>query len=506
MIEAIGSEAAYDELVAKSHGNRCLIILEGLDEISSHWQQNNTMFCQLVKTTTFLSHANILVTSRPHACIHLHRYITSYARTVEIVGLDKPQVKEYAELYFHNLGIAEKFTKQVNDNPQINSLCYVPLCLNMVLECFKYNNETLQTTLTELYQSFIISKVTEQIHFKKAVSLGTVLENDEDYIKKLIGALSGVPDVLSKEALETMFLLSKLAYKSYFEWSEHDFDYFTTTEGPKIIYTNADLAHCNITNSGNDACGLLKATNTLFATGNTAVYTFNHLSVQEYFCALYISLLPEDQQLQLLEDHFTDYPYLWPFYAGITKLRSPKASEHFHQLLLQSKIDEENDTTITLLKSIYEAQHLNIKKQESYSLYLNWHRLLPYHCMCISYFMSFAPVEHLHLQQCNIGDQGAEMLTRYKSFTSSLKVIDLSDNSFTSKGMHFIMVNIIQSSINLTRFLIADNPICDDGVNKFVLLHPQHIIRLDFSNIKMTKVGACALSKFFETQQLIRIT
>ena len=498
MIDVVGSEAAYDELLTKCHGNRCLIILEGLDEISSHWQQNDTMFCQLIKTTTFLSHANILVTSRPHACIDLHRDIKDYTRTIEIVGFNKPQIKEYAELYFHNLGTAEKFTKQVNDNPQISSLCYVPLCLNMVLECFKYNNETLYTTLTELHQSFIISKVTEQIHFKKAVSLGTVLENDGDYIKKLIGALSGVPDVPSKEALETMFLLSKLAYKSYFDWSKHDFDYFTKAEDPKIIYTNADLAHCNITNSGNDACGLLKATNTLFATGNTAVYTFNHLSVQEYFCAFYISLLPEDQQLQLLKDHFTDYPYMWPFYAGITKLRSPKTSEHLHQLLLQSKNDEESNTTITLLKSMYEAQHLNIKKQESYSLYLNRRRLLPYHCMCISYFMSFAPVEKLHLQHCNIGDQGAEMLARYKNFTSSLKVIDLSDNNFTCMGIHYIMVNIIQYTINLTYFLIAGNPICDDGINMFVPLHLQHIIQLDIRNIKMTKVGVYALSEYLK--------
>ena len=70
MIEAVGSEEAYDELLTKSNGERCLIILEGLDEISTDWQQNDTMFSQLVKNTVALSHANILVTSRPHACMH----------------------------------------------------------------------------------------------------------------------------------------------------------------------------------------------------------------------------------------------------------------------------------------------------------------------------------------------------------------------------------------------------------------------------------------------------
>ena len=339
MIAAVGSEAAYDELLTKSDGKKCLIILEGLDEISSHWQQKDTLFCQLVENPVFLSHANILVTSRPHACIHLHKIIKGYSRTIEIVGFDKPQIKEYTELYFHDSNTAEKFTEQVNNDPHISSLCYVPLCLNMVLECFRYNNETLHTTLTELYQSFIISKVDEHVHFKKAVLLGTVQKNDEQIFRNLKTVLSNVPNVLSSSALETMFLLSKLAYRSYFEW----FKLLKAEGNQQIIFTNKDLADCNITNSGNDACGLLKATNTLFATGNTAVYTFNHLSVQEYFCALHISLLPEDEQLQLLKDHIIHYPHMWPFYAGITKLRSPDVLHYLCQILLQeNQLSETN--------------------------------------------------------------------------------------------------------------------------------------------------------------------
>ena len=131
MVEVVGSEAAYYELLTKSHGERCLIILEGLDEISVDWQQNDTWFCQLVKNTGFLSYANVLVTSRPHACVDLYKDIKGYTRTIEIVGFNKPQIKEYAELYFHNTNTAEKFVEQMNDDPHISSLCYVPLCLNM---------------------------------------------------------------------------------------------------------------------------------------------------------------------------------------------------------------------------------------------------------------------------------------------------------------------------------------------------------------------------------------
>ena len=508
MIDAVGSEAAYDELLTKCHGNRCLIILEGLDEISAHWQQNDTMFCQLIKTTTFLSHANILVTSRPHACINLYEDIKHHTRTIEIIGFDKPQIREYAELYFHNSNTAEKFMEQIKNDPHISSLCYVPLCLNMVLECFKYNNETLHTTLTELYQSFIISKVCKN---KRLTLLGTILENDGDCIKRLVTALSDVPDVPSKEALETMFLLSKLAYKSYFEWSEHEFDsYFTKAKDPKIIYTNADLAHCNITNSGNDACGLLKATNTLFATGNTAVYTFNHLSVQEYFCALYITLLPEDQQLQLLKHHITDFPHMWPFYAGITKLKSPDVLKYMQQLCLQGKITYWSDRScsveryndnkvIVVLNSIYEAKLLpDFCKHEVPSLYFGIRsHLRPYDCMSISYCMSIVPIKHLFLNGSKIGDRGAEMLARWQNLKPSLKLLDLNDNMITHKGMESV-VAIIKCSTNLTHLNGGGNPIGDDGIQLFSLLKLEHLIHLNIEGVGMTEVGACALGDWLE--------
>ena len=515
MIEAVGSEIAYDELLTKSNGNRCLIILEGLDEISTDWQHNDIMFCQLVKNTVALSHANILITSRPHACIDLHNDIKGYARKIEIVGFDKPQVKERAELYFQNSITAEKFMDQVSNDPHISSLCYVPLCLNMVLDCFKYNNETLHTTLTELYQSFIISKVVDHIRFKKAVPLGTVLECDEQCLRNLATVLSDGPNSLPKIALEMIFLLSKLAYRSYFEWYKAKESY--RKMNPKIIYTNQDLAQCNITNSESDAGGLLKATNTMFATSNTAVYSFNHLSVQEYFCALYISLLPEDQQLQLLKDHITHYPHMWPFYAGITNLISHDVLHYLYQFLLWDGQSQEinlfdkstiivnnidNCKTTVPLNSIYEAQVSSDVCQHGklFSVSITVHALFPYDCVSISYFMSIAPVTHLLLRLCKVTDQEAEMLTRYNCLPS-LKVLNLSGNDITNKGMES-MARIIKSSTNLTDLLFAGNPIGDDGIKLLSLSNLKHLVQLNVSRTEMTKVGAYDLGGCFKHNSL----
>ena len=372
----------------------------------------------------------------------------------------------------------------------------------MVLECFKDNNESLHTTLTELYQSFIISKVDEHFRFKKAVSLGTVLESDQKYLKDLDTILSDVPNVLSEEALETLFLLSKLAYTSYFQWSDK------AERNPKIIYNNKDLAKCNITNLESDACGLLKATNTLFATSNIAVYTFNHLSVQEYFCALYISLLPEDQQLQLIEDSITYYPHMWPFYAGITKLKSYDVSHYLCQFVLQDKKLEEttliycniitedvrkNLKAIVALNTFYEAQvSSDVCKHQLVSLFISGHSLSPHDYMSIFYVMTFASITCLHLRGCNIGDQEAEeLLARCKDLIPSLRVLDFHRNKITHKGIE----SVATIMTNLSHFSISRNPIYDAVIHLFSL---QHLIQLNVSWIGMTEVGTHALGESFK--------
>ena len=61
-------EKAYLEL-KDSQGDDCLIILEGLDEMSVECRQNDALLVELVEDVTaeFIK-ARILITSRPNAC------------------------------------------------------------------------------------------------------------------------------------------------------------------------------------------------------------------------------------------------------------------------------------------------------------------------------------------------------------------------------------------------------------------------------------------------------
>ena len=76
-------EDNYQQLM-KSAGSRCLIILEGLDEMGVDRRQSDPFLLCVIKECTVLEEATILITSRPHACEEIDA-----GRRVEIVGFGK---------------------------------------------------------------------------------------------------------------------------------------------------------------------------------------------------------------------------------------------------------------------------------------------------------------------------------------------------------------------------------------------------------------------------------
>ena len=67
MMEHVGEED-YPKL-KKSAGSRCLLILEGLDEMEVNRRQSDVILKRLIEENTLLEKATLLITSRPHASV-----------------------------------------------------------------------------------------------------------------------------------------------------------------------------------------------------------------------------------------------------------------------------------------------------------------------------------------------------------------------------------------------------------------------------------------------------
>ena len=439
MIETQIGEENY-QLLEKSAGRRCLIILEGLDEMSANRRHNDPFLQSLVKAYDKLQEARVIITSRPHACEGIDA-----GRRVEVVGFGNNEIREFVEHSFPNdIQSSEDFLRQLDEYPQLHSLCYIPLNLVILVDVFNCSEKKLPSTLTELYQVFIVMTMKRQVKKEKKPVRSTVAVAAADNVEKM---LRGIP----KETVEILLCLCMLAYRGFFDWYCHkEVKYIWQRKlNPKIIFTESDLTQCGIEVTDNfDGFGLLKVIETHQLSIDINTYNFNHLTIQEFLCAVHISLvLSQQEQLCLLREHFDDYPNVFTFVCGLTGLAS---SEMFQ--FIYSKLTSHNyDDVITAMRCINESKQSSTAHQlvSPLALDMSYYSLLPYDCLCVSNILSCYPVTELNMESCSIGNKGAEMFMKhYTNKTTTCQLLEelyLSSNDLTSEGMEYMM-NIVKTS------------------------------------------------------------
>ena len=444
VIEHTGEEL-YQKL-RRSAGNRCLMILEGLDEMAAEHWQNDKFFARLIVYSTLFEMATVVITSRPHACERLVA-----GRTIEVVGFSKDKIVEFVSKLLSD--DAKDFLQQLEEYPHLQGLCYVPMNLTMMIDIFYYSERNLPSTITELYRLFIVKTLLRQVQ-----------KNNENYLtpyspvafstsnstaeEMLCAILTGIP----KEAVGTVFLLSKLAYHGLYEWhTKRERKPWKSKKwiDPKVVFTTEDLALCGI-NVANmfDGFGLLKATCTYRMPTNVCAYNFAHLTIQEFLCAVYILTLSPEEQEVILKDSYQDYPSVFIFICGLLRMIS---GDHKIFQLMCSKLTSNCRKSITAVKCAFESQQnaKSLHLTTPFSLSLNLNTLLPYDCTCISYVLSRYPVSQLNMWGCLIGQKGAELLVKHypeKNLSgSSLQKLNLYCNDLTLDGLVHVM-KIINSS------------------------------------------------------------
>ena len=438
MIEHSGKETY--ELLNESGGARSLIILEGLDELSFDCQQNDPFFIQLIKECVIFKKATIIITSRPHACKEI-----VVGRTIEIVGFGNKEIEEFVRKKFSNDKQSfTEFLQHLNEFPHLHSLCYVPINLEMIMNIFKCSQNRLPSTLTELYQQFIVMNLERQVLKCK--------EKNPEFSAEISPATNGNGEILCKlligipvDTIKAVLLLCKLSYCGFFEWYSRD----SWRKFPKVVFAESDLIQCgiNVTNPLHyESHGFLKAVHT-YPT-STSTYNFTHLTIQEFFAAIHISTLSQEEKFHLLREHFCDYPIVFVFLCGLTGLVCTEMFQFVCSKLLSEGVNfwPANLDIVTAVRCIYESKQTSLNQSTPitpFILSLSSNTLLPYDCLCISYLLSCFPVTQLLMWNCSIGDKGAEMLTKHypsKNLTGQLlEVLEIDINNFTIAGLETVM-------------------------------------------------------------------
>ena len=201
------------------------------------------------------------------------------------------------------------------------------------------------------------------------------------------------------------------------------------------------LKQCGIeVTSDFDGFGLLKATHIHEVPTDTSAYNFSHLSIQEFLSSLYISLLPQEEQLRLMNKYFYNFSNVFIFLCGLTELKCNEMYHFVHSNIIPpnpARHRSRNPDVVPAVRCIYES-NCTVRSAVPFTLDMSHNCLFLdlFDFFCVSHVMTHYPVTQLNLNNCHIGDTGAEVLAKdysnEKATTHSLQLLDLSDNDLTA--------------------------------------------------------------------------
>ena len=303
------AEGVIEEL-RDSRGSSIAFLIDGFDEFPSRVYENS--FIAGLISGEVLPNALLLITSRPSASLVLHSQV---GIIFDIVGFAQEEKDQYIlESLKDSPKKQNELQQYLKQYPIINSYCYIPLHLTIVI--FLLKHASLPQTLTRVNELFILYTIRRSLQ-----------QQSKQYKKLRFNELVDLPS----EVFGMVLCLSKLAYDGV-QGSKLVF----SLEEIKQVYPESDTLYST------NGFGLLQAVehyNPLAGAEITASFNFLHYSMQEYLAAFHISTLAAKEQYSIMVSakplHYALSPaqcqstnlssfwhnhfiFMWLMYVGIT--------------------------------------------------------------------------------------------------------------------------------------------------------------------------------------------
>ncbi|XP_055019456.1 protein NLRC3-like [Boleophthalmus pectinirostris] len=281
---------------------QCLFILDGLDEsrlqldfsktpsVSDVREKTSieTLLVNLIRGT-LLPSAQIWITTRPAAANQIPAECVGMV--TEVGGFTDAQKEMYFRKKFRDEDEASKVVSHVKASRSVYSLCYIPVFSWITAKVMDYVLRTgggqLPQTLTELYIHFLVVQAKiSNVKYKD--------QSERDFI-------------WSSERKKNLMVLSRLAFEQL--------------QKGNLIFYESDLSECGIdvteasVHSG-VFTQMFKEETGLY---QDKVFSFVHLSIQEFLAALHVHITFMDSEVNLLSDK----PSFWSkmFYSKTSMIQ-----------------------------------------------------------------------------------------------------------------------------------------------------------------------------------------
>ena len=294
----MGDATSAEELskaIYRNLGKSVLFILDGFDELPPHLRQSEFLAVLLshnLECSAPLPYCHVVMTSRSIVTSEIYHSVRGSLTNIEVLGFTCDQIKEYAGHILVDTekpDLLESFLRKIDSVPQVRGLCSIPVVLSIICQVFSFK-EDLPPTLTGIYNEYMCIKVLK--YHDDLTSLDSILDLPRDH---------------------NFYKLGKIA-----------FDFI---QSQKMVFQSSDLQGLGECFSDRiKGCGVLTArpvrADPKFKKAAIESYYFIHLTVQEFIAAVYVSLLPTEEQ-RVIWSKCLGKPHMaqvWRFYCGLTQL------------------------------------------------------------------------------------------------------------------------------------------------------------------------------------------
>ena len=446
----------------EGEGEKVVIIADGWDEVSESNRQEGSFLCQLLFETFPLM--SVVVTSRPSASGPLHR-LPCIDRFVEIKGFSKEDIKEYIKSEFpSDEKKAGDLLEQLESNPLVESVCSVPLNCAIVCHLWHCLEETLPSTMTQLYTKIILNVMFRNIQKK-------------DAFKKIL-SLSNF-NALPKELQQPFWRLCEFA--------------FQMLKKNQIVFSQEELVEFipqGLALDDKILCfGLLQSVETVLETGHGVSFHFLHLTFQEFLASLYLSRQPPETQLEVFRAHCSEshFSLISRFFFGIcfynTELKSKKC---YVKQVIHCVYDKSTYSTqeLYLCHCAFEAQNdvvdseavpIIVMPNLRHKIYGTFgHSRTAHDCAAVLYVianMQECSIMAIDFRNSGVRENQIKTLTDIlasKNVKLQVKQLFLSGNKLTDKCVNDLLQRASAAFQSLTWLTLKGNRIGDESIKSII--------------------------------------
>ena len=279
----------------KSGGKGACFIIDGLDEYRN--TSEGSIIYKLIYKRYFPS-SMVLVASRPVASSLLKT--TCSPKRIEVLGFSKSQIHQYVQTFeksykdgMYSDTMASELEAYLKEHTNILHMCYLPVHAAMICYLFCELEGDIPHTETKIYEQFTIATLLRQ-----------KMRDTKNVMFKSLKDLRG-------DDKETLFKICQLAY--------------TMTVNSQQVVSQSDLiALFDGTNFDVASLGLLTIEHACKRSGIEKLYTFLHLTFQEFLAAFYVAEMEDFMQRGIFLKYSCEHRMknVWKFYSGLVQYDS----------------------------------------------------------------------------------------------------------------------------------------------------------------------------------------